>query len=99
MADPSDPASHDPDLPEGSEVFDDRGLVRITGVERWSYHPFQQSSTGDEQMIEVTAEREDGLSVRFAVPAYLGRGDEIREVAVVVIRARERVERTKGLGA
>jgi hypothetical protein len=77
----------------------DAGRIPISGAAAWSYRPFGHTQTGDEEQIEVTAEREDGLTVTFAVPKYVSRGEDIHRVACVVIDARERMERSKGLGA
>ena len=82
-----------------TEPYDDAGRVSISGAPGWSYRPFDRTQTGDEEQIEVTAEREDGLTVVFAVPKYVSRGEDIHVVACVVIDARERMERSKGLGA
>jgi hypothetical protein len=79
--------------------YDDQGRVAISGLEGWRYEPFSRTGEDDDQQVEVTARRDDGLTASFAVPAYVSRGDEIHEVARVVIAARERMERTKGLGA
>lgn len=79
--------------------YDDQGRVAIGGLDGWRYDPFAKTGEGDELAVEVTARREDGMSVTFTVPAYVSRGDEIHEVARVVIEARERMERSKGLGA
>jgi hypothetical protein len=38
-------------------------------------------------------------ALTFAVPKYVSRGEDIHRVACVVIGARERMERSKGLGA
>jgi hypothetical protein len=70
----------------------------ISGVEGWSYRPFEPAAD-DEGGLRVTAERDDGVTVSFTVPEYVSRGDEIHDVARVVIAARERMERGKGLGA
>jgi hypothetical protein len=41
----------------------------------------------------------DDAHVTFTVPDFLSRGDELGEVARVVIRAWERTVRAAGLGA
>jgi hypothetical protein len=79
--------------------YDDQGRVAIGGLDGWRYEPFARRGEDDDQQVEVTARRDDGLTVTFAVPAYVSRGDEIHQVASVVIGARERMERSKGLGA
>lgn len=79
--------------------YDDQGRVAIGGLDGWRYEPFAKSGKADDLAVEVTARRDDGMSVTFTVPAYVSRGDEIHEVARVVIAARERMDRSKGLGA
>ena len=76
----------------------DTHAAPVSGVPGWSYHPFAPADT-EEGGFAVVAERDDGLTVSFVVPEYVTRGDEIHEVARVVIGARERMERGKGLGA
>ena len=88
----------DPDRSSTAEPYDDAGRVSISGAPAWSYRPFDKAQIGDDEQIEVTAEREDGLTVTFAVPRYVSRGEDIHRVARVVIDARERMERSKGLG-
>jgi hypothetical protein len=82
-----------------AQPYDDQGRVAIAGLDGWRYEPFTRMGEDDDQQVEVTARRDDGLTVSFAVPAYVSRGDEIHEVARVVIAARVRMERSKGLGA
>jgi len=82
-----------------TDPYDDGGRVPISGAPAWSYRPFDHAQIGDDEQIEVTAEREDGLTVTFAVPRYVSRGGDIHRVACVVIDARERMERSKRLGA
>ena len=79
--------------------YDDHGRVAISGLDGWRYEPFTKTGEGDDHAIEVTARRDDGLTVTFTVPAYVSLGEEIHQVARVVIEARERMERSKGLGA
>ena len=89
----------DADRSSTTQPYDESGRVRISGASGWSYRPFDHTQIGDDEQIEVTAEREDGLTVMFAVPKYVSRGEDIHRVACVVIDARERMERSKGLGA
>lgn len=85
------------ETPPAESPVDDRGSVAIDGAPGWRYLPIS-AAPGDDALT-VSAEREDGLRVSFTVPGFLSRGDELGEVARIVIRARERTERAEGLGA
>ena len=41
---------------------------------------------------------EDGEEVRFTLPSFVEQGDELGEIALLVIRARQRWRELKGLG-
>jgi hypothetical protein len=47
----------------------------------------------------VTLAGPDDVQIGFTVPDFLSRGDELGEVARIVIRAWERMDRASGLGA
>jgi hypothetical protein len=49
--------------------------------------------------LAVTVAGPDDVRVSFTVPRFMSRGDELGEVARIVIRARERMDRAAGLGA
>ena len=87
-------APRDPSV-EGTP-YDAEGRVDVAGAPGWKYLPFEQC---EGEGIAVTLEAPDGARARFVVPAYLSRGAELGEVARIVIRARERMERSAGLGA
>jgi hypothetical protein len=91
--------ARDHELQPVANPYDAHGRVPVAGAPEWKYRPFEPVGDGDERALTVTAERSDGLTVSFTVPAYLTRGDELHEVTCVIIRARERTERTAGLGA
>jgi hypothetical protein len=75
---------------------DDNGTTGITGAPDWRYEPFEQE--GDN--VAVTLVREgDGCSLRFVVPSVVQRGNELGQIAKIVIGAQERVDRSEGLGA
>jgi hypothetical protein len=57
------------------------------------------SGTVLELALDVTLAGPDDVHVRFTVPDFLSRGDELGEVARIVIRAWERMDRASGLGA
>jgi hypothetical protein len=74
-----------------------QGRTPVTGAAGWSYLPFEHNEETDEHRI--TLERDDGLQVGMTLPAFVEQGDELREIAFQVIRARERWRELKGLGA
>jgi hypothetical protein len=68
----------------------------VAGADGWSYLPFQSDSDTGEH--HITLERDDGLQVEMTLPSFVAQGDELREIALIVIRARERWRDLKGLG-
>lgn len=68
----------------------------VTGAEGWSYLPFERNDETAEH--HITLERDDGVKVEMTLPSFVERGDELREIALLVIRARERWRDLKGLG-
>ncbi|MGH2869294.1 MAG: hypothetical protein ACRDNK_17245 [Solirubrobacteraceae bacterium] len=75
---------------------DGQGKTPITGADGWSYLPFERrEETGEHR---ITLERDDGVQVEMTLPAFVAQGDELREIALQVIRARERWRDLKGLG-
>lgn len=81
----------------GASPYDDEGRVAVAGADGWRYLPFRQvEHTGEH---EITLERQsDGEQVRFTMPGFLEQGDELGEIALIVIRARERWRELKGVG-
>jgi hypothetical protein len=76
--------------------FDDRGRVEVSGWPGWRYLPFD----GEGESRTVTVERDsDGCRLSFAVPSIVQRGQELSEIAAIVIAAKERSDRSEGLGA
>ena len=51
------------------------------------------ASTGSRSFERATARRS-----RFTLPSFVEQGDELAEIALLVIRARERWRELKGLG-
>ena len=76
--------------------FDEEGRIGVPDAPGWRYLPIQPAADGT---LAVTLEGPDDVQVRFTVPAFLSRGDELGEVARIVIRAWERMDRASGLGA
>ena len=67
----------------------------VTGADGWSYLPFERNEETGEHRITLVR---DGLEVAMTLPAFVEQGDELREIALQVIRARERWRDLKGLG-
>jgi hypothetical protein len=85
-----------PEPPGGDTPYDDEGRVGVPGAPEWTY----ASIGGDGgDAIAVELEGPEDARIAFTVPDFLARGDEIGEVARVVIRAWERTQRAAGLGA
>jgi len=81
----------------GASPVDDEGRVAVAGADGWRYLPFKRDERTGEH--EITLEREeDGEQVRFTLPAFVEQGDELGEIALLVIRARERWRELKGVG-
>jgi hypothetical protein len=80
-----------------SSPYDGLGRVDVRGWPGWRYLPFAAGTEGGP--ITITAEGPDGLAVTFSVPTYVSRGDELREITGLVIRARIRMERAAGVGS
>ena len=76
--------------------YDAEGRVEVPGAPGWAYRSIH--GAGD-NAISVEMAGPDDAQVAFTVPDFLSRGDELGEVARVVIRAWERTVRAAGLGA
>ena len=69
----------------------------MTGAEGWSFLPFERNEDTAEH--HITLERdEDGVQVEMTLPSFVERGDELEQIALLVIRARERWRDLKGVG-
>jgi hypothetical protein len=86
--DPTDP---------GASPVDDEGRVAVAGAEGWLYLPFERDDATGEHRITLLREA-DGEEVRLTLPAFVEQGDELGEIALLVIRARQRWRELKGLG-
>jgi hypothetical protein len=75
----------------------DQGVSPIEGAERWSYGPFEHGHGGGP--IKIPLVRDDGLPAEFTVPDFVQDPDDLRQIALVVINAREKWDDVKGLGA
>jgi hypothetical protein len=86
----------DPDHPSSESPYDAEGRIDVPGAPGWRYLPIEPA--GDDALA-VTVEGPDDVRVAFTVPDFLSRGDELGEVARIVIRGWERMDRASGLGA
>ena len=82
-----------PDTPLG-----EGGRIPVEGTTGWFFEPIEPGEGGDEGR-RVTLVREDGTRAEMVLPGFVQRGDELSEIARLVIRARERWRDLKGLGA
>jgi hypothetical protein len=82
---------------DASPVKDD-GRTPVAGADGWHYRPFRRDERTGEHEITLVREA-DGEEVRFTMPAFVEQGDELGEIALIVIRARQRWRELKGLGA
>jgi hypothetical protein len=88
--DPTDPA-HSPIDSQG------RTPVGGEGGEGWLYLPLERDDATGEHRITIVRE-EDGEEVKFTLPSFVEQGDELGEITLLVIRARQRWRELKGLG-
>ena len=86
----------DPTDPEHSPV-DERGRIPVGGADGWYYLPFERDDATGEHLITLVRE-EDDEEVRFVLPGFVEQGDELGEITLLVIRARERWRELKGVG-
>lgn len=69
----------------------------VAGADGWSYLPFERDDETAEH--HITLVRDDGVDVKMTLPSFVEQGDELNQIALLVIRARERWRALKGLGA
>ena len=81
----------------GASPVDDEGRVAVAGVDGWHYLRFRQDERTGEHEITLVRD-EDGEEVRFTLPGFVEQGDELGEIALLVIRARQRWRELKGVG-
>ncbi len=84
-----------PEHGSGDEPYDAQGRVGVPGAPEWTYLSIGGHA---DDGLAVEMEGPDDARVAFVVPKFLSRGDEIGEVARVVIRAWERTVRAAGVG-
>jgi hypothetical protein len=90
-------ADEDPINRDASPI-DDEGRVPVAGADGWCYLPFRRDEDSGEHRITLERE-EDGEQTSFTLPSFVEQGDELGEIALIVIRARERWRELKGVGA
>ncbi len=74
------------------------GRYPVPGADGWSFLPLERNDETREH--HVTLERDDdGERVEMTLPSFVEQGDELEQIAVLVVRARERWRDLKGLGA
>ncbi len=81
----------------GASPVDDEGRIAVAGADGWRYLPFERDDATGEHRITLVRDT-DGEEVQFTLPAFVEQGDELGEIALLVIRARERWRELKGLG-
>ena len=69
----------------------------MAGADGWRYLPFERDEATGEHRITLVRES-DGEEVAFTLPSFVEQGDELGEIALLVIRARSRWRELKGLG-
>jgi hypothetical protein len=89
-------ADENPTNREASPV-DDQGRVAVAGADGWYYAPDRGDEAGDERRITLVHD-EEGEETTFTVPSFVAQGDELGEIALLVIRAHERWRALKGVG-
>ena len=70
--------------------------LQVPGAEGWRYRPLARNDDGSHA---VTLVSDDGEEIAFVVPSFVERGEELGEIARIVLRAHERWRRLEGLGA
>jgi hypothetical protein len=77
--------------------MDDEGRVPVAGADGWHYLPFVRDEASGEHRITLVRDS-DGEEASFTLPSFVEQGDELGEIALLVIRARERWRDLKGVG-
>jgi hypothetical protein len=83
------------DAPESP--LDDQGRTPVAGADGWWYLPFETDEDTGERTITLVRD-EDGEEVRLTLPYFIEQGDELAEIVLLVIRARQRWRELKGVG-
>jgi hypothetical protein len=91
-------SADDADERARTEGGEPRRAAPVPGADGWSYAPFEEVPETREHHITLIRD-EDGETVEMTLPSFVQRGDELDQIALVVIRARQRWREVKGLGA
>lgn len=89
-------SADDHDTPAGAQ--DQASTTPVPDADGWSYRPFERDDETNEHHITLVRD-EDGETVELTLPSFVERGDELNEIARLVIQARQRWRDLKGLGA
>ena len=81
-----------------ADLVPGNGNVPVAGADGWRCKPFEHDEAHNLHGITLVRE-EDGADVALAMPDVVEQGDELRGIALLVIRARQRRRELKGLGA
>ena len=76
---------------------DQSSATPVAGADGWHYLPFERDDKT--RAHHITLVRDDGEEVKMTLPSFVEQGEELGEIALLVIRARERWRDLKGLGA
>ena len=82
------------DLEPVAVGIDDLGRLR----ECMTRSEWISTSNEHARALDLADVREDGEEVTFTMPDFVEQGDELGEIALLVIRARQRWRELKGLG-
>lgn len=74
----------------------EQSRVPVAGAEGWFYLPFEHLEDSDEHRITLVRNEHQ---IAMTLPLFIDKGDELGEIALLVIRAHERWREEKGLGA
>ena len=74
----------------------DEHVTDIPGTDGWRYGPFRTNDAGDRRTITLV--HESGFETTVELPDFVSQGEEVGEIARIVIAAWERQEALKGVG-
>jgi hypothetical protein len=75
--------------------YDESGNVAISDAPGWRYLPFRD----DGDHVTIVLERDaDGCRLELSLPSIVQRGNELAEIAKLVITAQERADHAKTMG-
>jgi hypothetical protein len=66
------------------------------GMLGWTYGPFDSIDDGNQRLIALI--HQTGYRTSFQIPEFVSQGEEIGQIARIVIGAWERREALKGVG-